>query len=1064
MKKVKLFIFLVLSLCFSVLIATGEEAHAADMHRLYNPNSGEHFYTATTGEKNHLVKVGWRYEGIGWIAPSSGHAVYRLYNPNAGDHHYTMNANEKNHLVKVGWRYEGIGWYSDTKMTVPLYRAYNPNAKAGSHNYTVNYVEQKNLLRVGWRDEGIAWYGIKKTTPVTKYTVTVRHIGSDGKTLKSATTQVEKGKSYTAKAASFSGYTLKGSSSQTVTVNGNKTITFNYTKNTVAPTKYTVTVKYVDIAGKEIEKATTASVEKGKSYTATAKSIAGYTAKTPTSQKITVNGNQTVTFKYTKNATPGTKYIVTVKYVDKDGKNIRPASRQTVEEGKTFTAEAQEIPDYTVQGTGSQVIKSVNKDETIIFVYTSNSIVEFKITVKYVDEGGNSIKTATTHTIGYGEQFSMTAPTITGYTVKAADKTKDIASVNKNETVTFTYTKNKYVITAKYVDEGGNSIKSTTTQTIEHGNRFTMTAPTITGYTVKAADKTKDIASVSKNETVTFTYTKNKYVITAKYVDEGGNSIKTATTHTIGYGEQFSMTAPTITGYTVKAADKTKDIASVSKNETVTFTYTKNKYVITAKYVDEGGNSIKSTTTQTIEHGNRFTMTAPTITGYTVKAADKTKDIASVSKNETVTFTYTKNKYTITAKYVDESGNSIKNATTHPIEYGNLFSMTAPAITGYTVKTADKTKNIASVSKNETVTFTYTKNTPEKYTITVKYVDQAGKEIKTATTANVEKGQPYSITAPTIDGYTVVAADKTKSITSVSKAETLTIRYTKNAIEKYTITVKYVDIENSPIKTSTTASIEKGQPYTATAPTIEGYTLKGNAFQTISSVTSDATITFVYNNLAFDRITLHATVDGNIVKSVTFKVKPGEIFNPSLDKLELDPNKYDLSLRPLYPVVTGKGGRELSFDFEVTLFKNYLTDAEKQIMKETILQKVNDLRTNLIVPVGMLTEHSTLNTAATVRSKELKILFEHVRPDTRQYYTAITDAGLEIGGIRGENIWRIQGSRETSGKVMGEKAFEKWKESSGHYATMVDPNYNYIGIGIYNYGNDTYCSLLVIRK
>ena len=930
MKKVKLFIFLVLSLCFSVLIATGEEAHAADMHRLYNPNSGEHFYTATTGEKNHLVKVGWRYEGIGWIAPSSGHAVYRLYNPNAGDHHYTMNANEKNHLVKVGWRYEGIGWYSDTKMTVPLYRAYNPNAKAGSHNYTVNYVEQKNLLRVGWRDEGIAWYGIKKTTPVTKYTVTVRHIGSDGKTLKSATTQVEKGKSYTAKAASFSGYTLKGSSSQTVTVNGNKTITFNYTKNTVAPTKYTVTVKYVDIAGKEIEKATTASVEKGKSYTATAKSIAGYTAKTPTSQKITVNGNQTVTFKYTKNATPGTKYIVTVKYVDKDGKNIRPASRQTVEEGKTFTAEAQEIPDYTVQGTGSQVIKSVNKDETIIFVYTSNSIVEFKITVKYVDEGGNSIKTATTHTIGYGEQFSMTAPTITGYTVKAADKTKDIASVNKNETVTFTYTKNKYVITAKYVDEGGNSIKSTTTQTIEHGNRFTMTAPTITGYTVKAADKTKDIASVSKNETVTFTYTKNKY--------------------------------------------------------------------------------------------------------------------------------------TITAKYVDESGNSIKNATTHPIEYGNLFSMTAPAITGYTVKTADKTKNIASVSKNETVTFTYTKNTPEKYTITVKYVDQAGKEIKTATTANVEKGQPYSITAPTIDGYTVVAADKTKSITSVSKAETLTIRYTKNAIEKYTITVKYVDIENSPIKTSTTASIEKGQPYTATAPTIEGYTLKGNAFQTISSVTSDATITFVYNNLAFDRITLHATVDGNIVKSVTFKVKPGEIFNPSLDKLELDPNKYDLSLRPLYPVVTGKGGRELSFDFEVTLFKNYLTDAEKQIMKETILQKVNDLRTNLIVPVGMLTEHSPLNTAATVRSKELKILFEHVRPDTRQYYTAITDAGLEIGGIRGENIWRIQGSRETSGKVMGEKAFEKWKESSGHYATMVDPNYNYIGIGIYNYGNDTYCSLLVIRK
>lgn len=604
MKKVNLFIFLVLSLCFSVLIATGEEAHAADMYRLYNPNSGEHFYTATTGEKNHLVKVGWRYEGIGWIAPSSGHAVYRLYNPNAGDHHYTMNANEKNHLVKVGWRYEGIGWYSDTKMTVPLYRAYNPNAKAGSHNYTVNYAEQKNLLRVGWRDEGIAWYGIKKTTPVTKYTVTVRHIGSDGKTLKSATTQVEKGKSYTAKAASFSGYTLKGSSSQTVTVNGNKTITFNYTKNTVAPTKYTVTVKYVDIAGKEIEKATTTSVEKGKSYTATAKSIAGYTAKTPTSQKITVNGNQTVTFKYTKNATPGTKYIVTVKYVDKDGKNIRPASRQTVEEGKTFTAEAQEIPDYTVQGNGSQVIKSVNKDETIIFVYTSNSIVEYKITVKYVDEGGNSIKTATTHTIGYGEQFSMTAPTITGYTVKAADKTKDIASVSKNETVTFTYTKNKYVITAKYVDESGNSIKSTTTHPIEYGKPFSMTAPAITGYTVVPADKIKNVAAVSKNETLTIKYTKNTVKYNVKVIHKGNDGESLGIENfSVEAGTKYIANSKTFNGYKL-SGNLTQNVV-VTKDIEITFIYNNLAFDVILIDVIADGTFLK-TVTKTVQPNEAF--------------------------------------------------------------------------------------------------------------------------------------------------------------------------------------------------------------------------------------------------------------------------------------------------------------------------------------------------------------------------------------------------------------------------------------------------------------------------
>ena len=923
MKKVKLFIFLVLSFCFSVLIATGEEAHAADMHRLYNPNSGEHFYTATTGEKNHLVKVGWRYEGIGWIAPSSGHAVYRLYNPNAGDHHYTMNANEKNHLVKVGWRYEGIGWYSDTKMTVPLYRAYNPNAKAGSHNYTVNYAEQKNLLRVGWRDEGIAWYGIKKTTPVTKYTVTVRHIGSDGKTLKSATTQVEKGKSYTAKAASFSGYTLKGSSSQTVTVNGNKTITFNYTKNTVAPTKYTVTVKYVDIAGKEIEKATTASVEKGKSYTATAKSIAGYTAKTPTSQKITVNGNQTVTFKYTKNATPGTKYIVTVKYVDKNGKNIRPASRQTVEEGKTFTAEAQEIPDYTVQGNGSQVIKSVNKDETIIFVYTSNSIVEYKITVKYVDEGGNSIKTATTHTIGYGEQFSMTAPTITGYTVKAADKTKDIASV--------------------------------------------------------------------------------------------------------------------------------------SKNETVTFTYTKNKYTITAKYVDEGGNSIKSTTTHPIEYGKPFSMTAPAITGYTVKAADKTKNIASVSKNETVTFTYTKNKYTITAKYVDESGNSIKSTTTHPIEYGKPFSMTAPAITGYTVKTADKTKNIASVSKNETVTFTYTKNAPEKYTITVKYVDESGKEIKTATTANVEKGQPYSITAPAITGYTVVTADKIKNIAAVSKNETLTIKYTKNTV-KYNVKVihKGNDGESLGIENF---SVEAGTKYIANSKTFNGYKLSGNLTQNVV-VTKDTEITFIYNNLAFDVILIDVIADGTFLKTVTKTVQPNEAFKVSNQILGLDPKEFDLALT-FYYNYTGVGGVTRKYTINVSRFLvRYVPDSELPIMQKTIFNKVNELRASL--GVAPLKEDTQLNAIAAMRSDETKSLFSHTRPNGTSFSTAIDEKGITYSHV-GENLARTP-SQESSGQKVGEAMFNQWKASKGHYDNMVNPSYQYLGIGLHVHGVTVYGTQLFIRK
>lgn len=130
------------------------------MYRVYNPNSGEHFYTRSAFEKNHLVSLGWHDEGIGWYAPTAGAPVYRLYNPNAGDHHYTLSVVERDHLVRVGWNYEGIGWYSDLSKEVPLYRVYNPNAVTGTHHYTRNRGEAQYLDEIGWNYEGIGWYGV----------------------------------------------------------------------------------------------------------------------------------------------------------------------------------------------------------------------------------------------------------------------------------------------------------------------------------------------------------------------------------------------------------------------------------------------------------------------------------------------------------------------------------------------------------------------------------------------------------------------------------------------------------------------------------------------------------------------------------------------------------------------------------------------------------------------------------------------------------------------------------------------------------------------------------------
>ncbi|HJJ00621.1 MAG TPA: leucine-rich repeat protein [Coriobacteriaceae bacterium] len=136
------------------------------MYRLYNPNSGEHFYTASEFERDAIAAAGWDYEGTAWTAPVESNApVYRLYS--GTDHHYTTSAFERDALVEAGWSYEGIGWYSDDTQTVGLHRLFNPYVdptaptnNSGSHHYTTSDVERDHLVSIGWNYEDIGWYGM----------------------------------------------------------------------------------------------------------------------------------------------------------------------------------------------------------------------------------------------------------------------------------------------------------------------------------------------------------------------------------------------------------------------------------------------------------------------------------------------------------------------------------------------------------------------------------------------------------------------------------------------------------------------------------------------------------------------------------------------------------------------------------------------------------------------------------------------------------------------------------------------------------------------------------------
>lgn len=128
------------------------------VYRLYNPNTGEHFYTLDKREKVYLKQCGWNDEDYAWLASESNDIpVYRLYIRDS-EHIFTTDKNEYDYLGSIGYIQEGIAWYCGNDDSTPVWRQYNINTLNGHHNFTANPVEDNYLRSIGWSGEGIAWY------------------------------------------------------------------------------------------------------------------------------------------------------------------------------------------------------------------------------------------------------------------------------------------------------------------------------------------------------------------------------------------------------------------------------------------------------------------------------------------------------------------------------------------------------------------------------------------------------------------------------------------------------------------------------------------------------------------------------------------------------------------------------------------------------------------------------------------------------------------------------------------------------------------------------------------
>jgi len=146
-----------------------EAGQTQDVFRFYNVDTGVHFYTASSVERDSVINnlPQFKYEGNAFDVSTdqgAGPEVFRFYNVQTGTHFYTASEAERDTVrATLGqYNYEGVAYtaYSTDGGGTheALYRFYN--VETGAHFYTTSEVEvasvQQNLHQFQY--EGIAYY------------------------------------------------------------------------------------------------------------------------------------------------------------------------------------------------------------------------------------------------------------------------------------------------------------------------------------------------------------------------------------------------------------------------------------------------------------------------------------------------------------------------------------------------------------------------------------------------------------------------------------------------------------------------------------------------------------------------------------------------------------------------------------------------------------------------------------------------------------------------------------------------------------------------------------------
>ncbi|MCD7948192.1 MAG: carboxypeptidase-like regulatory domain-containing protein [Oscillospiraceae bacterium] len=505
-----------------------------------------------------------------------------------------------------------------------------------------------------------------------------------------------------------------------------------------------------------------------------------------------------------------------------------------------YTADIVAISGYTLDAASSRktIVPATGTGDVIVY-YTPVASSQIPVEIR-VDSATGALLQSYTILGAVGQTVTATVPAIAGYVHDAA---------NADNILTITYDgTNKLVIimtdvrvSVTTMTQLGTSTASVygTPEFVVSGTSVTAYAPYIGGYVLKG------------------------------YTIDGGTEVTTGTLDVVALG---AVTADTTVTFRYESVQSNLDAyTSVITVRGVEGTTTHYEYALTVA-----------------NDAAPFAVTAQTLAN--LKVTDAALDGASqgavtavtvdpAGGSQTVVFTYADNTAAVTVRaYYDGTTTPVESFTAYTVtaEIGKAFSVTAPAITGFTCVNPTANTLTSVTGMNDEIIFYYTKDVASSGLV-INAVDQDGGALLGTVYRAISNGATFTPDntndpktlgeLPVLANYTYVSA--APASVTYNGVSDVTVTYTYQKIQRNIVVEAWDSQAGAKIGEIAAAAYDVGQVHAISAPTSTDIAALSD--YTLNTAISDATQNVYLDNASAADVTVKFFYTPNAPGAVTVK-------------------------------------------------------------------------------------------------------------------------------------------------------------------------------------------------